>query len=429
MNPVRSSQILLAGLALIAACQFSRFETFFQAAERLFVAEDFSAAIEMYQKAIGENSRRPEAYYGLALTYYRMGYFEEAMFALEKTLELDPRNNYARERLAAVYLDLAFVDSTLRLCRSILAEDPEFVSAINTLGHAYFATGQISRAESTFTVAVGVCRTLNNQLFTSRDPAPFAEDEAEAFNALGEIYIGQGLYTHALELFDAAVSLTPYWDTPWFNKAIAYDALGNYSAAHVAYQRTIDIAPGNLPVYRSFARFLVRLKKESDAIDILRRALRVDSTDRFTYYSLAEIYERRGDYREASVIYDQLLLNVPDDPFGYLRAGKVQLKRKEYDTAIERFREAIDLQPDFAEAFNGLGEGYRFQGLIVQARDAFEKAVSLDSTLASALRNLGTILLEKGEVEKGVTFMRRAAVHGDLRAQEFLRARSIDWKH
>jgi tetratricopeptide (TPR) repeat protein len=425
---VKTSRWILGVVMLLSACQVSLFEPYFQAAERLYVAGNFEQAIQLYIKAIGQNSRRPESYFGLAMAYYRLGYLEEAQLAFEKTLEQDPQNVFAYERLAAVNLDLGHADTAIYLCRLARIMDGKFVAAVNTLGHAYVEAGKIDSAEKAFLSAVNLCRDLNAQSRASANPLSYAADESEAFNGLGEVYIAKGLYTHALDYFGAAISLTPNWDTPWFNKAITYETLTNFSAAQVAYRRTIDLAPNNLVAHRSFARLLVRLRKEQDAIDLYRKALRVDPHDTYSYYGLADICERRGEYAEAAEAYKGILESSPDDPVGYLRAGSLEMKRDEFDEAAKMFQSALDLRPGFSEAYNGLGEAYRAKGLVAQAQTAFEAAIKNDSTLAVAFRNLGSVLLDQHREEEGIAMFHRAASFGDPNAREFLRARGIAWE-
>jgi tetratricopeptide (TPR) repeat protein len=109
----RTHIISLVAALVILSCRISYYEPYFQTAERFYDAGNYVGAIEMYLKAISENNKRAESYYGLALAYDHHGDLEEALYALEKTLELDPRNVLALERLASINLDLGHADSAL----------------------------------------------------------------------------------------------------------------------------------------------------------------------------------------------------------------------------------------------------------------------------------------------------------------------------
>ena len=244
-------------------------------------------------------------------------------------------------------------------------------------------------------------------------------------NGLGEICIARGLLFRALEYFTTANSLAHDWETPWFNKGRAYEALGNTRAAEVAYERTIDLAPGNTWAFKNLARMYRRLDRNTEAMTLYLRAIRVDTTDVECYYGLAELYEEKGDNWRAADIYNRAVDKAPDDPKAYSRAGRANMLIGNFELAIEFLSEVVQLQPEKADAHNTLGEAYRAAGDTVQARRAFEEAVALDSLFTLPLRNLGAIMLKKGKEPEGLEFYFRAARLGDAKAEEFLRSRGL----
>jgi len=425
-DAVKKIAWILLWTTLALACRVSLYDPYFQAAEKYFVSGAFNDAIRMYYMAIEENKNRPEAYFGLAMAYYEIGYLEEAQFAFEKTLEKDPLNVLAIERLAAVNIDLGNPDTAAYLCRLVRAMEPGFVPALNTMGHACFALGQVDSAQAAFSAALSSSREHQQISVANSNPRSFASDAAEALNGLGEVEMSRGLYAHALDYFGAAISGMPNWDTPWFNKALAYEALGNYPAAQVAYQRTIDLAPRNVVAMRSYARLLSRRGKETEALDLYLLALKADPSDKHSYYGLADIYERRGEYEKAAEAYRGVLDVAPDDPIGYVRAGRLDLRLAKYDDALEMFRSALDLDPASAESLNGTGEALRAKGSLAEAQSAFEKAIRTDSTFAKAFTNLGALLLDSNRIDEGISHLKKAARLGDLNAREMLRARGFE---
>ncbi len=79
-----------------------------------------------------------------------------------------------------------------------------------------------------------------------------------------------------------------------------------------------------------------------------------------------------------------------------------QLSAEGLERAVEYFERALDLDPDFALAYSGLADTYMIQtqgwglaprDVFPQARDAAERALALDSTLAEARTSLGGVLL------------------------------------
>jgi Flp pilus assembly protein TadD len=55
--------------------------------------------------------------------------------------------------------------------------------------------------------------------------------------------------------------------------------------------------------------------------------------------------------------------------------------------AIFRWEKAIELDPQYAEAYNDLGIGYEHEGQLDKARIAYEKALALDPNNAQIRQN------------------------------------------
>ncbi len=64
------------------------------------------------------------------------------------------------------------------------------------------------------------------------------------------------------------------------------------------------------------------------------------------------------------------------------------VKNGRMDEAIEHFRMALMIKPDFAEAYNGMGAVLMKRGLMDQAIPQFQKALQIKPDFAEAKENL-----------------------------------------
>ncbi len=83
--------------------------------------------------------------------------------------------------------------------------------------------------------------------------------------------------------------------------------------------------------------------------------------------------------------------------------GSQLFNQGRYDEAIKEGTEAIELAPDFAEAYSNRGIAYVQKGELDQAIADFGKAIELDPELAKAYYNRGYAYYLKGEVAKAVS--------------------------
>src|SRR6202008_4456577 len=63
--------------------------------------------------------------------------------------------------------------------------------------------------------------------------------------------------------------------------------------------------------------------------------------------------------------------------------------------AIAHYRRAIEIQPDYAPAFNNLGVALRASGSVDAAIDAYQRALSIAGDYPDAHYNLANALLER----------------------------------
>jgi len=75
-------------------------------------------------------------------------------------------------------------------------------------------------------------------------------------------------------------------------------------------------------------------------------------------------------------------------------------------------RKAIDLQPDFALAYNNLGNALRAQGKLVEAVAAYHEAIALDPRLSPAHNGLGNALQDQNKLPEAIACFRTAILGG-----------------
>ena len=86
----------------------------------------------------------------------------------------------------------------------------------------------------------------------------------------------------------------------------------------------------------------------------------------------------------------------------YYNKGIKEYEEGQYDLAVENFKKAIELDPDYASAYNGLGGAYLLAGDFDGAIYCLEKALEIEPDSARALFNLGLAYLNKGNKTKAL---------------------------
>lgn len=84
---------------------------------------------------------------------------------------------------------------------------------------------------------------------------------------------------------------------------------------------------------------------------------------------------------------------------GQYAVGREYLNQGRIDAAILRFQQALQLDPDFTEAHNGLGVAYGKAGRFAEAAEAFRAALAATPGKAHLLSNLGYAQYRAGQLD------------------------------
>jgi predicted O-linked N-acetylglucosamine transferase (SPINDLY family) len=97
-----------------------------------------------------------------------------------------------------------------------------------------------------------------------------------------------------------------------------------------------------------------------------------------------------------------------DAALKHLEQGKLLIGQGNPSAAINCFKEAIRLQPDYLAAYNQLGNAYQQLGRTETAIATYQKLLSLNPNVAQVHCNLGTSLQLQGKTEEAIAAYQQA---------------------
>jgi serine/threonine-protein kinase len=106
-----------------------------------------------------------------------------------------------------------------------------------------------------------------------------------------------------------------------------------------------------------------------------------------------------GKAEEAEEVLQELVLRQADDlnPAFYFYLGTARMGQQRYGAAEAAYRQAIDLEPDLAEAYSNLGAASNAQQKYGRAEAACRQAIGLNPGLSEAYYHLGNALSAQGK--------------------------------
>ena len=114
------------------------------------------------------------------------------------------------------------------------------------------------------------------------------------------------------------------------------------------------------------------------------------------------------NYEKAIDSYKQAIKIKPDYAEAYNNMGNALNDKGELDAAIDSYKQALKIKPDFAEAYYNMGNSLRDNGDLDTAIDSYNKVLTIKPDHAEAYYNMGNALKEKSDLDAAIDSYKQA---------------------
>jgi len=192
----------------------------------------------------------------------------------------------------------------------------------------------------------------------------------------GNTLMAKGDFAGALDYFHRALALAPQYSVLFVNLAIAEDATKQSALAEQHFKDALRLAPTNPDSYTYYARYLLSQSRAEEARAFLRSALELSPADLTARQLLAQA--------------DGQTPNAPatQTAESYLALSLQRYGEERYVESIAACRTALELRPNYAEAWNNICAGYNKLGRYEEAATACEQALRYKPDFELARNNL-----------------------------------------
>jgi Flp pilus assembly protein TadD len=184
----------------------------------------------------------------------------------------------------------------------------------------------------------------------------------------GLTLMAKGDYKGALDYFRRAEVFTPQYSFLFINFAIAEDATGQTALAEQHFQEALRLAPSLPDAYSFYARFLRAHSRQAEAEPLLQKAAELSPADQTVRDLRAQPLQFSAE--------------------SYLNLSLQRYREGRFPEAIAASQKALELRPNYPEAWNNIGAAYNNMGQFEKAVAACETALRLKPDFPLARNNL-----------------------------------------
>ncbi len=123
--------------------------------------------------------------------------------------------------------------------------------------------------------------------------------------------------------------------------------------------------------------------------------------------SIINLYTQ-GLLQQALSESSQMLERFPNSIVLYNIAGASNAGLMQFDDAIDSYKQALKIKPDYAEAYYNMGIALKDKGDPEAAIDSYKQALKIKPDYADAYYNMGNVLKDKGDPESAIDCYKQA---------------------
>ena len=128
----------------------------------------------------------------------------------------------------------------------------------------------------------------------------------------------------------------------------------------------------------------------------------------FTIWNILAISKSKIQlFDEAIEAYKKVLLINPNYAEAYNNMGNAFTKQGKFDKAIETYKKALLINPHYPEALNNIGTVLKKQGKLNNSLEYYKKAIEFKANYVNAYYNMGNVLSDLGEFEEAIRIFKK----------------------
>lgn len=284
-----------------------------------------------------------------------------------------------------------------------------------------------------------------------------APNETNRHATLGLVYAANGCWSEALASFQTASRLGSGDELPDYYAAIATQKLGDpdttvtmlkaltqtypsFAPAHHrladllleggrrdqaarAFERAVALAPNEAAGYVGLADVRIRERDHAHALELLRKAIELDPSNRSAHYLLGLAYRGLGRTAEAEVelkrganadrrtmrdAWSSALSTHNKSASHQVRAAQALLQASRPADAAKVLEETLAWHPDNTEILNNLAIAKLGLKQTQEALDLLYRAERVDPGKAATPTNLAACMLQLGRLDQALAYADRA---------------------
>lgn len=271
-------------------------------------------AEKKYKLILLYESNNAAALMNLGIIYYQTERYQEAIYTLAKSLEIDPLKPTVHYSLGLALEKAYHYDQAIEAYQQTISLNPKYTDAYNNIGNILLQIGHIQESENIYRQAI------------QENP-----DDFGSYQNLGNLLVVKGNWDEAIEVYLKALTLNPRDPDILNNLGLAYEAKGekalalsylgyscyrqrNYEGVVKYFQNLLElnqyIEPNN---YLFLAISLNEINCVEESLNFIQKGINHYPNETAFHHLMINILNENGRIQEAISSAKEAYTSHPDD--------------------------------------------------------------------------------------------------------------------
>ncbi|MDJ0555554.1 MAG: tetratricopeptide repeat protein [Microcoleaceae cyanobacterium MO_207.B10] len=353
----------------------------------------WQAAISYYQKAVAIKPYFAGAYRNMGKVWLQLGNQESAMECQYQALSIEPEQATPEEhlKLGKTLSQLGRLNEAISCYRKAIKFNSNLPEAYQYLGEALKQQGKLEEATICLRRAIEM-GIKNTEIVTSEVDTLVSANQQDLISERN------------LEPRDTLVGSLNHNPINYHNNIAASEQIKTNGTPTQA-----NIPPIDIETYMGLAETYINQKKWQQAITISQQIVQIKPEPK-AYKIIGNALQAMGKLQEALDWYKKALEIQPDFVEVYANLGTIFAQQRQWEQAISYYRKAISVKPDFAGAYRNLAKIYTQINQPLAAAECLYQALKIEPGKATAEESLSLAnsLSENGKLEEAIACYKRA---------------------
>jgi tetratricopeptide (TPR) repeat protein len=371
---------------------------------------NYAKAEGAYRKASELDPTELSHLRGLGQTLLSEEKYADALTVYQKLVDLMPDDSDNYLRIAQIYRELHQLDKAEEYLVKARQYNPGSLEVLYNEAMIYEAQGRYDDAIRVLSDAITGVKAQSSVLPSRRRSLSIL------YQQLGMLYRDVQNYQAAIYTFQELGHLGDEEDHRARLLIMdTYRLAKDMPKALQAGREAMAKYPNDAAIRSSQALLLGENQQTDDAVKLLETDLKGTGSDRDTYLSLSQVYERGRRYADAeqAARKAESFSSAPqENETAWLLLGAVYERQKQFEKAETEFKKVLEVNPKNAQVLNYYGYMLADRGVrLDEAQDLIERAVDQEPFNGAYLDSLGWVYYKQNKLEEAEGTLRKAIEH------------------